>query len=700
MTSIDILSGVATKPGFALADNDFATLKSVKEVATLEPQTFKDLLEAIHQFVADNIEECGKTPRSLKKTGYQDLVDSFLSDNAKDFWDEDRTGCNKVTHLVWPDDQEKIRFLSFMLIKQESVKQWTKKRKESGSDEKDDGSKGSSTPPPAKKSKVTDATKKSTSLSVDSSHPPSMFGVGTAAKKVKHADDGSTTEENTPEDDRMEDSIIVQVKGDTPPVKKVTGDPLGQVRDAHKAQKVPTGTSISPSPAPKPERKLASKPVVKEATELKFNVTAPGHSEGAELARKPSDFAPRAKVPAKVTPSTKVIDGKNLMEKTSTTTVKKVAKSVEPIKNTAIQGKVVLSTPKLPAHGEKGNKKTTMSQAGASSPERQLHREPNTSLGSSDLTQLSKPPAQNRVLKGTAEEVEYGKFKSELLKDATNAVEYLGDLPSLPSSAVSGMSAAHHEEVAGKIMDGHSFIDGQDSAAATHAVRPSDSIEHIFGVPESEGPDPQSPTLKTAGANSISVEVSEDDFTSGYTDLLRQDDADQGITNGGRDMTVSNRTVTPIAHNNNLEPSTHTNSVLPFAPAVSSANNHNTAATASPYLAQQQIQVFMITISPHPDQVSSVTESICLTFPFTTSWSSFYGRVALEITGGDNPGDKAAFAGASKCKVRVPGHAQGNSRLFRFGIMPPAAESIWANVMRMVARDAEGGEAVEVTFFA
>jgi len=107
MASIDILSGVATKPTFNLVDNDLTTLKSVKEVATLEPQSFKDLLEAIHEFVAENIEECGKTPRSLKKPGYQVLVDSILSENAKDFWDEDRAGCNKATHLVWPDDQEK-----------------------------------------------------------------------------------------------------------------------------------------------------------------------------------------------------------------------------------------------------------------------------------------------------------------------------------------------------------------------------------------------------------------------------------------------------------------------------------------------------------------------------------------------------------------------------------------------------------------
>lgn len=107
MASIDILSDVATKPDFELVDNNFTTLKSVKDVVTLEAQSFKDLQEAAHEFVAENIDECGKTPRTLKKVNYQVLLDSFLGENAKGFWDEDREGCSNATHLVWPDDTEK-----------------------------------------------------------------------------------------------------------------------------------------------------------------------------------------------------------------------------------------------------------------------------------------------------------------------------------------------------------------------------------------------------------------------------------------------------------------------------------------------------------------------------------------------------------------------------------------------------------------
>jgi len=586
-----------------------------------------------------------------------------------------------------------------MLIKQEAVKQWSKKRKESGSDEKDDGSKGSSTPPPAKKSKVTDATKKSSSLNVDSSKPPSIFGDGTPVKKAKEIDDGSTTEENTPEDDKVEDSIIVQVKGDAPPVKKVTGDPFGQVRDAHKAQKVATGASTSPSPAPKPERKLAAKPSVKDATNLKFNVTAPGHSQGAERAQKPSDFPPRAKGPAKVAPSTKVANAKNLVDEISTSSNQNVAKTVESTKNAGFQGKVGYNNSGLAVRREKVKENSATPQVVAINPAQEPKSEKQGSLlGSNNTTQLSGGPAQDRVMGGMVE-ADIGKLKLELVEDATNAVGYFKDLPSLPSSAVSGVSAAHQEEVSDEAMGRRSFIVGLQSAAATHAAEPLDSIEHILGAVVNAGPNLQPPTFDMAGANGRSVDIAEDAFTGEDTDLLKQDDAVEGFINGGRDMNISDRTVTPAARNSS-GPSTYTNSVLPLTPAASTANNQDTAATASPFPPTPQSCVFIITICPQPDNSNTDTESTCLTFPMSTTWSSFYGRVALELAAGDNAGDKAAFTAASKCKVKVPGQDQGKPRVFRFGIMPPAAESIWANVMRMVAGVGEGGEAVEVTFFA
>ncbi len=106
MASIDALSGDLTKPKFELNDNEFTSLKSVKDVATVEP-AWKDLLEAIHDHVAENIEDCSNVPRSLKQETYRTLVDSFLHDHGSKFWTEDREGCAEATHLIWPDDHDK-----------------------------------------------------------------------------------------------------------------------------------------------------------------------------------------------------------------------------------------------------------------------------------------------------------------------------------------------------------------------------------------------------------------------------------------------------------------------------------------------------------------------------------------------------------------------------------------------------------------
>ena len=106
MASIDALSGVATKPSVSLNENDFTTLKSVKEVITLDFQ-WLDLLKVIHSFVAEHIEECKTIPRTLKSDIYKDLVDSFLEDNGQKYWSEERDGFMKATHFAWPVDQEK-----------------------------------------------------------------------------------------------------------------------------------------------------------------------------------------------------------------------------------------------------------------------------------------------------------------------------------------------------------------------------------------------------------------------------------------------------------------------------------------------------------------------------------------------------------------------------------------------------------------
>lgn len=107
MASIDALSRVDNKPDFSLNENDFISLKSVKEVATLEDQRWKELLQAVHLFVTDHLDECTFTPRTLKKGPYSKLLELFLSNGGSQLWASDREGYQRDTHFVWPDDQEK-----------------------------------------------------------------------------------------------------------------------------------------------------------------------------------------------------------------------------------------------------------------------------------------------------------------------------------------------------------------------------------------------------------------------------------------------------------------------------------------------------------------------------------------------------------------------------------------------------------------
>ena len=107
MASIDALTEVSRKPSFNLNDNEFISLKSVKEVATLEDQPWKELVQTVHSFIEENIDKCKVTPRSIKKECYSTLVDTFFEEGGSHFWDADRKGYQRASHLVWPDDEEK-----------------------------------------------------------------------------------------------------------------------------------------------------------------------------------------------------------------------------------------------------------------------------------------------------------------------------------------------------------------------------------------------------------------------------------------------------------------------------------------------------------------------------------------------------------------------------------------------------------------
>ena len=107
MASIDALSGLSSKPSFDLSETEFVSLKSVREVATLDDQSWKDLVAAVHSFVGEHVTECMFTPRTLKKGPYKNLLDLFLNEGGAQFWAADREGYQRGNHFVWPADREK-----------------------------------------------------------------------------------------------------------------------------------------------------------------------------------------------------------------------------------------------------------------------------------------------------------------------------------------------------------------------------------------------------------------------------------------------------------------------------------------------------------------------------------------------------------------------------------------------------------------
>lgn len=110
MASIDALVQMAqapTKPGFNPNEAEFGSLKSIKEVATLDDQRWKELLQAVHSFVADHLEECSFTPRNLTKGPYSDLLQLFLDGGGSNLWDTNRDGFQRGAHFVWPEDKQK-----------------------------------------------------------------------------------------------------------------------------------------------------------------------------------------------------------------------------------------------------------------------------------------------------------------------------------------------------------------------------------------------------------------------------------------------------------------------------------------------------------------------------------------------------------------------------------------------------------------
>ena len=115
MASIDALAkglqapsqGPPSKPRFELEDKEFPSVKSVRTVATLPEQFFKDLCDDVREFVIESLSAFDDTPRTIKKPKYRRLLDSFMEKFGKVYWAADRPKFNSTTDFVWPADKEK-----------------------------------------------------------------------------------------------------------------------------------------------------------------------------------------------------------------------------------------------------------------------------------------------------------------------------------------------------------------------------------------------------------------------------------------------------------------------------------------------------------------------------------------------------------------------------------------------------------------
>ena len=544
-----------------------------------------------------------------------------------------------------------------MLIKLEAAKQWSKKRK-SEPDEKSEVDPG--TPPPAKKTKTTDPPKKIAAHNISKLKGESLFGDGAAICTANKAD-GTVTPET--DDDGIEDSIVVSEKVDPLPAKKVTGDPFGQVRDANKGYKVATGVPGSPSPAPKPERKPAKKPALNDTASLKFDVSVPAHSQGAELARKPSDVGLRAKNAAKPTPPNKVGKEKTVADDSSSKAAQDVAKPVEESKTPAVQKKFISRmTVRKPEH------MPITKVGGLISDQRRQEQKEYLRLDAGD------PHNPNPFYVHPTVEGDGIRIKPDLVEDAANAVQVLNGHATSPELGVSGMAAS-----CGHGGTSQNLVAINKSSAQVREDNPAARVKHTAGAVE-------------YGLGDDLVKITRDECIETNTNQVKESVELENVINGSRVMSVSDRTLTPGAHSINAS---YTKSGTGQTPATSDTNNHDTAAADKHFPKTPQSHVFMITVS-QPDDPSTDTESICLTFPpSTTTWSSFYSSLSLQLAAGD----MEVLAEAKTCKVRVPGQGQKKPRVCVFEIKTSVAEIIWAKVMKMVEGLGEESELVEVSFF-
>lgn len=469
--------------------------------------------------------------------------------------------------------------------------------------------------------------------------------------------DFKDTPKHQDSDDDMEDSIVVEEKADIQRGKKPTaGDPFIDLRNSqwHNLDR------SSPSPAPRADRKPATKSSVKEASGLKFDVSEAPHAQGEKRGRKATgDTAPVNEV-VKAAPANKVANGKGAAKHAGAKT-QDAPRNVKQKTMVDPQGKVFQDHSEVAAPGQQEKGKITMSGITVNAPDEHYHdhidrRSPDFLT---DTIHVFTPNADG--LQATVE-ADHVRIKSDLIDNATIAVKARHKhTSSLPIDAA-GVPAAKELKATVKHSKPDTLVAGQARSVGVHSKHAG---------------------IEIAYDKSGSVDGEEGSSENGLG-VTEENEKSEEVANEDRKLSGSSGTLTPGVY-------------LPHASPIgeNSSTTGTITATTSLLASARQSHVFFVTVS-QPEDPGADAESLCLTFPpATTNWASFYCSLAMQLP----VAGRVAFATAKTCKIRVPGQGQRKSRVFSFEIGPAATDMVWANVMRMAAGLGDDSDPVEVEFF-
>lgn len=524
------------------------------------------------------------------------------------------------------------------MIKLEAAKQCAKKRKEGSTDGKDNASNASSPPPPqAKKPKMMELSAEKDPAAKGNGKRQSLFANKIAADGSKDAKDKRTPGAPS-SDDGMRNSIVV---GDTialKPAKKTTaGDPFTSFRDLNTFRE----EKFSPSPAPKPDRKPTTKAAVKEASGLKFDVSKP--------AAKQSNVTPRKKEAVKAAPANKVGDGKVIMKQPAAKTQEAAGDGMKQAKKSGLKGTVDQDYSTVAAPEQQGQAEIAMSGVTFTTPTGKYQEKTGQCTPDwFDTINVFTPNAYG--LQATVE-VDQVKVKPDWFDNATITPPALR------------RNAWYQEAEMNKQMKASALMAGQERLAGIH---PKHKGFEIFT--DNDG---FMDAVEASSENDVSVAEENEDF-----EHVVHKDRKRSIT--------STRTLSPGVDFRYMPPVPEIEDIVATAAAV--------AGTVTP---TPKLHMFVVTVS-QPQDPNIDMESVCLTFPpAKTNWASFYCSLAMQLP----VAERVTFAMAQTCKIRVPGQGQRKSRVFSFEMKHGATDTIWTNVMRMVAGLGDESEPVEVEFF-